>query len=648
MPKYSTMKPYSLLVLLWVLSFPVRGQSSYPGGVAAPIQWYNTDSSSGAPILHSLLPGNANITSNHGSLTQLNFHPSLLTDGISPLQVALGSQDLHNASYFTVYQSLDTTQENTIWHILNGQQTTLVLTTGRMADLTTHKYMNYTDLVKGQPKVSIYIQHKKKDSLPTAAQWWNIGVKPAAPDLPVSAFKGLIPEIIAYDRVLNGRERLQVASYLSLKYGITLTEPGATYLNSTGQTIWDGYDYATWHHNIAGICRDDTAGLNQPSACSSNTPGLMTLTTSASLTNNSFLLWGDNAKPLTQAPKTAGLPLMLQRTWLMKPYGNLTPFAASMVFDTKAVDAQLPSQPVYWLVVDPSGQGKFSTASQFIRMDLLDQQQKASFDNVVWDQDGSGKDVWGMIVAKDLLLVTDIDQPTCESPNTGSLHAKIIGGQAPYQLTLTSNNRIIASRHVTDNSSTINFTGLSFAKYFLTVVDLQRHYYSDSLYLNDQGAPLPQSLAASYALPPGGSLQLDASVNMPDGLTYQWTGPGSFGSVSPQVTITTPGLYSLTCSNNGCSTEQDIMVTAMHNNALYDVTVYPNPSPAAFTARVNLDDPAPVTMEVLAQDGRVVSIQQGDGRSNYYFSGALETAGVYRLVFVSGLSNATRTIIITK
>jgi hypothetical protein len=149
-------------------------------------------------------------------------------------------------------------------------------------------------------------------------------------------------------------------------------------------------------------------------------------------------------------------------------------------------------------------------------------------------------------------------------------------------------------------------------------------------------------------LAPGQSVQLDASVNMPDGLVYQWAGPGNFQSYSPQITIATPGLYSLTCSKDGCSTEQDITVIGLPNNVLGDVAVYPNPSVATFTGRVNLDNPAPVSMAVYTQDGRLVSIQKGDGRSNYYFSGTLTTAGIYELVFISGLSQTTKRLIITK
>jgi hypothetical protein len=643
------MKSCFLLVTLWVVACSVKGQSLSPGGVKGAIQWYSTDTSLNSPGLRSQLDAHTALPVGHASTGQLNFHPSLVVDGTSPFRIDLGTRDLHNASYFSVYQSQDTVEENSIWHITNDQKTTLVLTTDRMADLSACRYMNYRDLVRGQPKVNIYTQHKEKDSLPVAQQWWNIGARPVAPRVPVMNFKGLIPEIIAYDRVLNGHERLQVATYLALKYGITLTEPGATYLNSGGQIIWDGYNYSTWHHNIAGICRDDSAVLDQPVACSSNLPGLLTMTAGDTLNNNSFLLWGDNGKPLTPAPKTAGLPLLLQKTWLMVPTGCLHPFVTSMVLDTKMIDAPLPVNPVYWLVVDPAGEGKFTSASVgFIRMDQLDGNRKATFMNVTWDKDGSGKDVWGIIVAQDLLLVSSINQPACSSPRTGSLQTRIVGGQAPYQLIIQNGNGLLLNRRVDDNSSPVEFTDLGTGKYSLKVTDAQGRMYADSFYMNGQDAPSPSAIAASYTLPAGRPLQLNAAAGMPDGLAWQWTGPENFQSFSPQVSITAPGSYTLSCSKNGCIREQDVLVAASHDNILYDVSVYPNPSPAAFNARITLDQPAAVTMSVYAPDGRLISTNTGYGRANYQFSSALGSGGVYQLVFVSGLSKTTKSLVIAK
>jgi hypothetical protein len=645
------MKFCSLLLMLWGSLFSLHGQSLHPGGVPGAVQWYSTDTAAAIPGLRSRMAGNNNLLTVEGaSVGSLNYHPSLVLAGSTPLRINLGLRDWRSASYFTVYQSLDTAKENSIWHMTSHEQTTLMLTTDRMADLGVYQYMNYTDVVRDQPKVHVYVQHKEKDSLSLYPQWWHIGVKPVRPQLPVTNLKGLIPEIIAYDRVLNSRERLQVASYLALKYGITLTEPGATYLNSAGEKIWDGYDYSAWHRNIAGIARDDAAGLHQTMATSSNSPGLLTITAKDTLTNNSFVLWGDNGMPLTIAFKTAGLPLLLQRTWLMKTYGNQRPFTTDLVIDTRAVDAALPVKPVYWLVIDATGEGRFNALTAvFIKMDKLDRQGKASFNNITWDKDGSGKDVWAIMAARELLLATAIDQPTCTAASrTGSLQVRILGGQAPYQLRVQNKAGVLISRHIDDAASPIGFDNLPAGKYFLAVTDAAQHIYTDSLYINNADAPAPAAIADSYALPAGSYLRLNAASDMPDGLAWEWSGPGNFRSFNPQVTITAPGLYTLRCSKNGCSHVQDVVVTAAPNNILYNITVYPNPTPAAFNARITLDEPAPVTMQLYAPDGKLVSTQKGKGRANYLFTGELKTAGTYELVFTSGLSKTSKRLVIVK
>ena len=636
--------------MLWITLPAVKAQAIYPGGVKAPVQWYVTDTSVVAPAFRNQLDSNKSLFNlDHASTGSLNFHPSLIFSGANFLSINLGDIDLHSSSYFTVYHSTDTTTENSIWHITDDKQTTLVLTTSRMAMLPVSKYMNYTDVVRTNPKVNVYVQSVDKDSAPATHQSWNIGVKPGLPRLPITNFKGLVPEVIAYDRVLNSTERLQVASYLALKYGITLTEPSATYLNSAGQKLWNGYDYPAWHRNIAGICRDDTSGLYQPIATSSNTPGLLTIAARDSLRNDNFLLWGDNGKDLIPVQHTAGFPMLLQKTWLMKIHGNLLPFTTDVVLDTKAVDAPLPVSPVYWLAIDRSGEATFHLADlEFIKMDKLDNQGKAFFKNVSWDKDGSGKDVLGIIAGRDLLLATDIIQPACSSPGTGSLQIKIAGGQAPFQLGIQRKGDAAQYRTINDVTNRIDVLDLRTGKYFLQVKDASQNMYADSFYINNGDVPTAASIDSRYTITGGRPVELNAAHNMPDGLSWEWRGPGDFQSYSPQVTITKPGLYTLRCSKNGCSNTQDVTVVTTPNNILYDVTVYPNPSVGAYNARVTLDKPAMVSVTLFGPDGKLIGVQKGAERANYLFTGQLATAGVYRLVFTSGLSKTTKTLVIAR
>jgi hypothetical protein len=644
------MKTYALFLLLCISSLAVKAQSVHPGGLPGAIHWYCTDTAFTSPGLRNQLASASPLLPvKQAGVSMLNFHPALSINGNQPLQVDLGYRDWRSVSIFTVYQSLDTTAENSIWHITNDRQTTLILTTDRMADLSVYQYMNFKDVVRSQPKVNVYVHHRENDTATVFNQQWYLGRKPVTPQLPVVNFKGLIPEIIAYDKVLNSRERLQVASYLALKYGITLTEPAATYINSAGITIWDGYDHPEWHNNIAGICRDDSAGLYQAKSGSSNFPGLLTITTHYALNNNSFLLWGANGKPLTTANKKAGLPVMLQKTWLMKPYGNHAPFTTDLELDTKAIDATVPVQPVYWLAIDRSGTGTFSPATmEFVKMNSLERSGKAHFKNVVFDADGSGKDVWGIIAAQELLLATTINQPACASPRTGSLQVRVLGGQAPFQLTIENNNALLISKRTDDSNAPVEIEGLATGKYFLRVTDAGKRTYRDSFYINNHDVPVPTTLESSYTLSAGRPLQLDAAANMPDGLHWQWKGPGDFHSSGPQVTISAPGLYTIRCSKNGCFNEQDVVVKAAPANMLTDITVYPNPSAAAFNARITLDKPAPVTLSVYDPNGRMIFTQKGNNRANYLFAGELKASGVYELVFTSGLSKTNKRLVIAK
>jgi hypothetical protein len=646
------MKSGVLLIVLGSLYTAVPAQIAYPGGVKNAVIWYSADTTHTTAIkpgLRSCIPADTTfLTFDHATFSTLNFHPALQLDGRHVLSLNLGNTELRSATFFTVYQVTDTANENSIWYTTQNNRTGLVLTTDRMADLPLYRYMNFHDVIRQQPKVNVYVQYKEKDSFVISPQSLNIGGQPVTPRVPVANFNGLIPELIIYDRALNSTERLQIASWLALKYGITLTEPGATYLNSAGDAIWKGYDYPQWHHNIAGIGRDDATGLHQSKATSSNTPGLLTIATNASLIDQSFLLWGDNGKPLIPAPKTPGQPGMLQRTWLMKPYGSQT-YTTSLQIDTKSVDAPLPVQPVFWLVIDPSGKGNFNTAgTEFISMDALDKQGIATFTNVTWDKDGSGKDIWGLMAAQDLLLQTIIDQPACTQQSTGRLQTRILGGKAPFQLTLQSTSGVIDSRRLPNNQSPIQYTQLTTGKYFLTVIDANLHRYTDSFYINHTDLPLPALQAGQYTLPAGSTLTLNAGTGLPSELSWEWKGPDNFQSFSPQARITNPGVYTIRCGKGGCYNQQDITVKAIPNNRLYDVTIFPNPSTGRFAARVTLDEPAPVTMLVYAPDGQLITTQKGDHRSNYLFIAELKTAGAYELVLTSGLSKTSKRLVIVK
>lgn len=98
-----------------------------------------------------------------------------------------------------------------------------------------------------------------------------------------------IAEVIYFNTALNvGTNLQQIESYLALKYGITLSsdsdgdaiafEAGeGDYLDSNGSVIWDASDNSGYHHNVAGIIRDDRSDVIQRQSSSVSSGAIVTI-----------------------------------------------------------------------------------------------------------------------------------------------------------------------------------------------------------------------------------------------------------------------------------------------------------------------------------------------------------------------------------
>lgn len=660
-------------------AFYANGQYTHPpGGVPGVAHWYVTDS---LPASHSFRtchaltdtvyqqlnpPARTTTQSPAQTTTQspmLNFHPALQFTAASQVNIALGSGDMSKASYFTVYQPGDTAAEYHIWHLYADNKAKLVLTTKRMADLGAFKYMNYKDLRPEEPKISTYVQQKTKDSVASQSftKYLQIGQLPSGLTIPVKPFKGIVPEIIAYDRVLNSQERLQVASYLAIKYGITITEPTAQYYNSAGQLIWDGELYSSFHHNVAGIARDDSSGLLQVLSTSGNVPGLLTVAADHLPDNNTSLIWGDNNMPLAPGTKTPGMPALLQRKWLVVAHDSINHFITELMLDTRKVDAPLPANPVYWLAIDSSGSGSFTfSGTQFIPMGSLDQTGIVHFPHLTWHS--TKRAYFSFVVGQDLLVAADLTDPGCAVQKSGQLRLKIFGGQKPYTLSVFKDGKLFISEPVansnnatTNNNAALNndpvlITGIDEGRYRIQVEDAAQHVYTDSFYVNDSDAPHPTGISNTYRLERNAVLTLDASSGMPAGISYAWNCPDRSRVFTSVISITKPGIYSLTCTSaNGCVYRQDISVTPDYGNRLGSLQLYPNPSTGSFNVKIMMFAPATVGVSILDQNGRLLSQQRGDGFANYLFNENIPVSGVYIMVarFSDG-SQVSRKVIVGK
>lgn len=113
-----------------------------------------------------------------------------------------------------------------------------------------------------------------------------------------------IAEIAVYNQRTTST-RINIESYLAIKYGIT--KSGNYNSSMTNNTVvWDETINTGYNNNIAGIARDDNSGLYQKQSMSINTAEQQVLIGAGgalaetnilntnTLSNNQFLVWGDN------------------------------------------------------------------------------------------------------------------------------------------------------------------------------------------------------------------------------------------------------------------------------------------------------------------------------------------------------------------
>ena len=183
-------------------------------------------------------------------------------------------------------------------------------------------------------------------------------------------WRGDMPEIVNYERVLTITERLRVNSYLALKYGISINQNVATnYLASDGATLmWEASTNVGYDNDIFGIGRDDLSTLNQKVSTSRNADAIITMAldndfalsnidagrTTAHTNDMQFLMLANNDGTVT-VDQTTELPTgtythRIAREWKVDKTAN---FVQSI--NMKFTGFEYSSMFYYYLIKDDDG-----------------------------------------------------------------------------------------------------------------------------------------------------------------------------------------------------------------------------------------------------------------------------------------------------
>jgi hypothetical protein len=162
--------------------------------------------------------------------------------------------------------------------------------------------------------------------------------------------RGVMSEVIIYDRVLNADEQRKVESYLAIKYGATLRPSNTAtqrfnYTLSNDTVFWRGDidstdvtngKYAKFYNNVAAVIRDDAAKLYNPQSHSTDAGSILhmglagkslgTTYDLGSMNDQEVVVWGANdQKGVLQIPETVVDPMscaqfknIFKKKWMVR------------------------------------------------------------------------------------------------------------------------------------------------------------------------------------------------------------------------------------------------------------------------------------------------------------------------------------------
>ena len=633
----------------------IFSQPKVPGAVLSPHFWIKSKNIGENYYWESLTDKEAKVSDKKHIGTVFNFNPSIVFDTAQDsLILPLGIASKRKQTLFMVYKVKDSLKEQFLWTINDPQKTLSVATNKRLVDLKKYSYRSYKENLKPHKANIHFFQQNITDSIARLSSL-TIGQKSKFEKLPPEEFQGNISEILVYNRVLSGRETQKVASYLAIKYGISLSQYDfKNYVNSQGETIWDIEKHKGFDASITAIGRDDASGLFQLKSSNMIEEGLLTLelkSKSNTIPNNYFTFWSDNGKNLLVKKQEQGAPIGISREWQLD-FINPTDISLNWSFNPKFIKGTLPKDTYYWLQVDYSGKGTYNdNDSEYIRLASTSSTEKLVLNDFNWDKQKTGKTKFTLKIAPEMFSKVWITEATCGVAGSGQLNYSIEGGEAPFTVTVKKEGSDVVVKQWNQAAKSSTGVQLSSGTYDYVVRDAKGNLYSETVFVADKEGTFP-NLKSDYLLSNGNPLVLDASQGLPAGnYEYQWFYEGDFVDNNPKIAIDQAGTYELRLLNNQeCKTTSKITVTSdgKENTNSNVLILYPNPTTDGhFSIVMQYPQKTNVTISLYSPSGTLIKQNHFTQIETYIDDEVINTsAGMYLVTVNSDFGTKTFKVIV--
>lgn len=584
----------------------------------------------------------------------INFNPTMRFDGVDDyLKIPFNLESLSGFTVFAVFHCNDTTERG-VWGIENAATRNILLTTRRAAGPGPDSISELSGKAERIAVINSVIQ--SWDGVSTTPSSSYIALGSAGSARGFKPFQGSFAEFMLFDHALTFLQRTQYETYLAIKYGTSLT--AGNYVSSKEKVLWNTEKNHRYRRNIFGIGRDDHYNLYQKQSGSAYDSGLMVISTGplerfnhenlSLIDDGNFILFGDNGLPLTLKRGTGADSVLAftQRKWLASITGNTDKMVAT---ELRIDISKFHGDPMaYQLVIDRSGQGNFAIDNLEFVSPVKVENGKLVFENLQWDTDHSGKDIFGFARVKDFFVVVrKLNYPDCANPASGQVRIDIVRGTAPYTLEL-SNAATGSSRKWKQEERSTDQKDLEAGNYALRMTDAEHEAITTNFSLAIPGGLLID-LGDDRKLSPEAEVVLDISSLIPDTVevSYRWTNNSGFSSNEEKITVSESGIYRVhvTREKDKCIFSDEVVISGTESQR---ITVFPNVlrSHEQYNVNVSLPEPGPVLIKVFDSRGTLTQRMEGSNSPEYQFTGAVKDSGLYLVMIQTPGGLETKKVIV--
>jgi hypothetical protein len=638
---------FIILVICSICSVSVYSQQeNIPYGKRAKI-WYDSERQQDSTYLGKrTLKSGAKMGSelNQDSLRLLNFHKTKTFDlEQTSIKMPYEVNSISRLTVIVVYHSSDTLTEHGIWSMYSGKNQISGLTDRRL--FRQKSEYEYPVKQRGIPLINTSMQSFSKSRQRMDSNYFVLG-ETILPDSSVSYYSGDIAEYFVFDKFLKKPEALQIETYLAIKYGITLI--ASDYVSSSERVIWNYEENEVYSNGIAGIGKDSVSGLNQRQGSSSEEEGILSIgignferinnDNHSVIPEGNYLLWGHNEGIIgNEAVCETEYPLW-DRKWLMQVSYTDTNNRIETTIRVHLPEEYWDTTRINCLVIERNEVGDFTSSTvEYIPQSYYDEAGNIYFDKIVWDKDGSGKDIFSFSYGA--TMKTEL-RASCPDGQNGELSVSMCGGKLPFTYLLEDS---AGQQYEYEGEKEHTFLGLASGIYTLKVTDGKN-------VMNIQQIEIPALELAELGLPskywinPQEVEFVDAKeYSSVDFIKYEWKKDGMIYSDSSIVSISIPGKYKLTVTDsNGCvySSEMDVEELSSSQTAISEkegssstkgvsYKMYPNPTTGSYKVEVELVEETSVSIRVFTVKGELLATWEDSGKKYYLYESYISVRGNY-------------------